>query len=415
MQPQTGKGRKRLRDAPALPAARLLPLLSGFAFASYLLRMNISVAQQYMAPELRLSDVQIGQVFSAFMLGYALFQLPAGVWGDRFGPRLVLSAAGLGCSLTTLLTGLVPGILAKGAAASFLSLLFLRFLLGVGEAATYPVAAKAIANWLPVSTHAFSNALVIAGSTLGAAFTPPLIANLMQRNGWRASFYWTALVPLVIVALWWRRAPKHSSSVETPDAASEPWWRLLKNRDMVFLCLSYFLDSYVLFIFVFWLFKYLVDVRKFKLISGGWASSLPFALATLAVPAFGYLSDHLSKRFDRLSGRRFVAMGCLIGSGTLLFLGAWAPAAWVAVAAISLSVAFLFSTEGPFWSTAIALAGPNAGASGGLMNMAGNLGGVVSTALMPVLVHWLGWPGALASGSLFALLSAILWLALRIR
>lgn len=419
MQPQigaVGKLRQPLTGAGTLPSgARLLPLLSGFAFASYLLRMNISVAQQYMAPELGLTDVQVGQIFSAFMLGYALFQVPAGMWGDRFGPRLVLAAAGVVGTITTLLTGLIPGGLVKGAAASFLALLVLRFALGVGEAATYPVAAKAVALWLPPSRHAFSNGMVIAGSTLGSAFTAPLIAHLMQRQGWRASFYWTALVPLVIVVLWWRSVPKHFSSRDPVAAAAEPWWRLFRNRDLAFLSVSYFLDSYVLFLFVFWLFKYLVEVRRFSVISGGWATSLPFALATLAVPAFGYLSDHLSRRFQGVSGRRVVAMGCLVASGTLLLLGAWAPTAWAALAAISLSVAFLLSTEGPYWANAIDLSADNAGAAGGLMNMAGNLGGVVSTAIMPVLVHAFGWFGALASGSLFALLGAGFWLFIPLR
>ena len=127
----------------------------------------------------------------------------------------------------------------------------------------------------------------------------------------------------------------------------------------------------------------------------------------------GYLSDRLSVRWGPLGGRRAVAMGCLVFCGLLLLVGAKAPGPWMAVAAISLSVACLFSTEGPYWSTVIRLAGPHAGAAGGLMNMVGNLGGAVSTAVVPVPGARLGWFGALASASLFAILAAAFWLLIR--
>jgi ACS family glucarate transporter-like MFS transporter len=405
-------------------------MLTCFTFVGYLLRVNISVAQQFMVPELGLSDIQVGQVFSSFMVGYALFQVPGGVWGDRRGPRLVLTAAALAWGLTTLLTGLVPGMVVKGVTAAFVSLLVLRFLLGVGEAATYPVAARAVANWMPIREHAFSNAVVIAGSTLGAAFAPPLVANVMQSLGWRATFYLSSLFPLAIALLWWlyaRDEPGSHRRVNPAELAviragrggsgaegsSCSWWRLAKDRNIALLSASYFLDSYVLFIFVFWLFKYLVDVRKFSIVGGGWASSLPYLIAGLALPSFGHLSDRLSVRLGRLRGRRVVAMACLVLSGLLLLIGARAAEAWIAVAAISLSVGFVFSTEGPYWSTAIDLAGPHAGAAGGLMNMAGNLGGVVSTAVVPLLVHYWGWFSALSSGTIFAISGALLWLLIR--
>lgn len=168
--------------------------------------MNISVAQHFMVPELGLSDMQVGQIFSSFMVGYALFQVPAGVWGDRRGPRFVLTVAVLSWGLLTLLTGLVPGLVVRGASAAFVSLLILRFMLGVGEAAMYPVAGRVVANWMPLAEHAFSNAVVMAGNTVGSALAPPLIAYLMQTFGWRFSFYLTGIFPFGIAVLWWWQA-----------------------------------------------------------------------------------------------------------------------------------------------------------------------------------------------------------------
>jgi MFS transporter, ACS family, glucarate transporter len=421
-----------LSPFPAAGRRDVLALLFVLSFLSYLLRMNISVAQQYMLPELGLTDIQIGQVFTAFMVGYTLFQVPAGRWGDRHGARIVLTVAAVIWGVTTLLTGTVPGVLTHTASDAFVSLLALRFVLGVGEAAMFPVAGRVVADWVPAPGRAFSNAIVILGATAGSAFTPPLVANAMERFGWRATFTWTAPLPIVVAGLWWWLFRDHpaapaplgsdldfrNGTILAPKRKSrsdpKPAWRgLVTNRNVAWLCLSYFLDSYVLFIFVFWLFKYLVDVRKFTIASGGWAASVPFIVAAVALPSAGYLSDRLGRRLGLLGGRRTVAMTCLVLSGSMLFVGASAADARVALAAIALSVGALFSTEGPYWSTVIALAGPHAGAAGGIMNMAGNLGGVVSTSAVPILVHYLGWYGALASGSACAVVSAVCWLMVR--
>jgi ACS family glucarate transporter-like MFS transporter len=294
----------------------------------------------------------------------------------------------------------------------------------------YPVAARVVANWIPAAEHGFSNAVVIAGATIGSALTPPLIAYVMQAFGWRFSFYLTGLFPFGISVLWWWQARDHPeqhpavnheeialiAAGRTAKSGTGPvpsLWSLGKNWNIAFLCLSYFLTGYVMFVFVFWLYKYFVDVQKFTVVGGGWALSLPFVVATVALPSMGYLSDRLSVRRGGLWGARTVAMGCLVFCGLLLLVGAGVSGPWMAVAAISLSVACLFSTEGPYWSAVIKLAGPHAGTAGGLMNMAGNLGGAVSTAAVPFLVHIFGWFGALACASVFAFMAAASWLMIR--
>src|SRR6185436_7657928 len=163
------------------------------------------------------------------------------------------------------------------------------------------------------------------------------IASAMQRFGWRATFTWTAPLPIVVAGLWWwlfrDRPPAAIGSdldfrggtkvVPPRKSRSDPergaWRALVTNRNVAWLCGSYFLDTYVLFIFVFWLFKYLVEVRKFTITSGGWAASVPFIVAAVALPSAGYLSDRLGQRFGPLHGRRLVAMTCLLLSGSMLF------------------------------------------------------------------------------------------------
>src|SRR5262249_29538192 len=123
-------------------------LLTGLALVSYVERSNIAMAAKFIKPELGLSDIHMGRVFSSFLVGYALFQVPAGRMGDRFGPRLVLALAALSWGLMTVLTGLLPGVLVSGTVAIVWTFMVLRFVLGVGEAATFPVGARAIANWM---------------------------------------------------------------------------------------------------------------------------------------------------------------------------------------------------------------------------------------------------------------------------
>src|SRR5262249_7607466 len=118
--------------SPAPVSFSLVTLLSAFSLVGYVLRMNISVASPFMMAELHLDKIQMGQVFSAFMLGYALFQVPWGVFGDRIGPGRTLTTAGLIWGVTTLATGLAPGVLVPAGAATLIALMVVRFLLGVG-------------------------------------------------------------------------------------------------------------------------------------------------------------------------------------------------------------------------------------------------------------------------------------------
>jgi ACS family glucarate transporter-like MFS transporter len=393
---------------------RILPSLWGFAFLSYLLRTNIAVAQQYMARELTLSDIQVGYIFGAFLTGYTLFQVPTGIWGDKFGPRVVLTASALICSATTLLTGFTPGKAAGSAFFSLAWLLICRFVLGLGQAATYPVAMTAVADWFPERGHALFNAVIFTGSTLGAAFAPPLVAHIMNALGWRATFYWTGTLPILLAIYWWSRTKGRSHRAIRHHADRQAGsWHLIGQPDLLLLCLSYFLYCYTISIFVYWLFKYLVDVRHLSIVNSGWATGLPWIAATAAVPISGHLSDRLSRRIGALNARRNIASVCLVVSAVLVFVGAGTKTIAVAIAAIAASVALLFCTEASYWSTSIAVAKGEAGKAGGLMNFAGNLGGVVSTLLVPVLAHAFGWFVALFSGSVCALLATFFWFLIR--
>jgi len=156
-------------------------VMSAIAFLD---RVNISIAGQALAREYKLSNQQLGYVFSAFVLGYALFQAPGGRLADRFGPRRVIALGVVWWGLFTTLTALVP----TGFALALPLLIVVRFVLGNGEAVVYPSSNRLVANWIPSAERGIANGLIFAGVGAGAGITPPLITYIMVHWGWRWSF-----------------------------------------------------------------------------------------------------------------------------------------------------------------------------------------------------------------------------------
>jgi ACS family glucarate transporter-like MFS transporter len=400
-------------------------MVGGFAFVSYVERMNISVAAELMMPDLSLSQTAMGHVFSSFLLGYAIFQVPAGRIGDAVGPRVTLAVAAVIWGATTALTGLLPNLLVRGSTAILASLLILRFLLGAGEAATFPVGTRAIRNWTPPPARALGNSLMVAGSSLAAAITAPLVSWLMVQMSWRSAFYMTSLLAFAIALVWYLSVTddpaedKHVSASELDlitrqvrnekQSTSTPLSKLLTNRNILILSLSYICEGYVLFIFVFWLYIYLVEVREFSMLKGGMVASLPWLAALMCTPLGGLTCDRMSAKIGRIGGARAVIMLGYGLSGALLFVAAKSESRTGAVAALCVSVGFLYFAEPAFWATAAHLSGESAGAVSGIMNTAGIIGGIVSTSLIPVIVKHFGWIPALGSGAAVAVACTCAW------
>jgi ACS family glucarate transporter-like MFS transporter len=389
--------------------------------------MNISVAAELMMPELGLTKIEMGQVFSSFLLGYAIFQVPAGRLGDAIGPRITLALAAFFWGITTVLTGFLPRMFVAGTAAMLLVLVAVRFVLGATEAATFPVGSRAIRNWTPPSERAFANSFMMVGSASAAAASAPLVSWLMVHFGWRSAFYITSLFAFAIAAVWYiavRDDPRQHKWVTenelrriNPEQVGRPWhhaslFQVLRNRDILFLSLSYTCEGYVLFIFVFWLYIYLVQERGFSLLRGGLVASLPWLVAMISAPIGGFVCDRFSESRGRFAGARIVIILGYGLSGGLLFAAAKFNGRAAVIAALCVSVGALYFAEPAFWATAVHLSKENAGAVSGLMNTAGIVGGIVSTSLTPVIVKHFGWLPALGSGAAVALLCACLWLVI---
>ncbi len=417
-------------ERPTNVRSLILAMLGGFAFVSYLQRINISVAAELMGPELHLSKVQLGQIFSSFLIGYAIFQIPGGLFADKFGTRLILSLSAVLWGICTIFTGLVPApahvATQVTGSVTLLALWVARFLLGGAEATTYPVGALAVHNWIRPTERAFANSWMFAGTSLAAAFTTPFVSWLMLRVGWRWVFFATSVPAFAIAMAWWFLStdkPGQHRHINQAELAltnagnelphSKPDFRaLLRDPRIVLLCVSYVAEGYLLFIFVFWLYIYFVDVRGFSMMNGGMVAALPWLTGLLLTPLGGLVADRIAFRHGRLRAAKYVITFGYTLSGVLLFVAAYAPTRVACVAAVCLSVGFLMSAEASFWVSATYLAGSNAGAVSGLMNTTGILGGIASTSLIPILVARFNWLVAFGSATLVALICVLLWIVI---
>jgi ACS family glucarate transporter-like MFS transporter len=409
----------------------ILAILFVVSFVAYLLRMNISVAAKFMMPELGISEIQMGWVFAAFTWGYAVCQIPGGVFGDVVGPRRAFVVILLSSVVVTVLTGWIPGQVIVSGGAMLVSLIVLRLLMGVCQAPIYPVMAGTIANWFPVAGWALPNGLGSTGLGLGAAFTPPLVAWVMTTLGWRESFYVSVPLALVTLLVWWWYATDRPEQHRKVNEAELAWItadrppeleapekdvlkRLLRNPDILLLTLSYLSMNYVFYIFFSWFYIYLVDVRGFGLLAGGFAASVPFIAGSIAASIGGWVCDVLCRRIGPRWGCRLPCLVGLLLVAGFLFAGATADRAILAVTFLSICFASTQFTEGAYWSGTTFVAGRHTAAASGVLNTGGNLAGVLASPLVPILAERFGWLVALSSGSLFAVLAAVLWLWIRV-
>jgi len=410
----------------------ILALLFVVSFVAYVLRTNMSIAGEKMMADLGLSKIQLGLVLAAFAWGYAIFQFPGGIFGDKVGSRRALTIIAVLWGILTLIMGFIPGVTLASTAIIMTTLIGLRFLMGVVQAPLFPVAGGGtIRNWFPVSAWAFPNGLTSTGLTLGAAATAPLIAWLMETLGWRKSFILTAPLAFLIGGVWWwyardnpadhPRVSKKELELINANRGSQQrraddnpaWKRVLKNRNILLLTASYFCMNYVFYIFFNWFFIYLVDVRKFEILKGGYYAAAPWMTGAVAASVGGLWCDRLCKRIGSRWGCRIPGMVGLSLVAGLLLLGATAKNPYLAVVFLSLSFGCTQLTEGAYWAAAIFVSGKHAAAATGVLNTGGNVVGGIGALLVPVTAEVFGWVPALATGSVFAMIGVGLWLLVR--
>ncbi len=421
-----------MSGARAVPVRfRIMGVLFVMCFVNYLLRNNLSIAIPSLQEEFKFTNAEIGWILGSFNFSYALLQIPGGIFGQVYGPRRALTWLAVSWGVLTFLTGFIPTLMAASATGVMVSLFVTRLLLGATNAPIFPVIAGTFARWFPAGGWGFPNGALSVGLALGQAAIGPIVTLLIVHYGWRGSFYVFAPLGLLIGAWWYwygRDRPEQHPAITADevrliegDRPPEPaarekgaWRRMLVQREVLLLAASYFCMNYVFYMFAQWLFTYLVEERRFSLLESGWLYVAPFATGAVLAGVGGLTCDALCKRVGPTWGCRLPAMTGLVLVAVLLIAGVYASNAYVAVGLLSLCFGFTQFTEGAFWSASTYVAGANTSAATGVMNTGGNAAGFLAP-VVGLMVDHFGWLATLASGSLFALTGAALWLVIRIR
>jgi len=378
--------------------ARFTLLRFGFALSvvTYLDRVCIATAATSIREDLHLTAVQMGWVFSAFTLAYAIFEIPSGWLGDTIGPRKVLTRIVLWWSAFTMATG---------AAWTYLSLLTFRFLFGAGEAGAFPNASRSFSQWFPIKERGRAHGIIFMGTRLGGALAPPLAVALIASVGWRASFWIFGSLGIFWAILWWRWFrddpashasvnPEELQIIQQDQAADvvQPQleWRILLNRNLLFICLTYFAFGYGLYFYLTWLQTYLREARGFSANQASLLASLVLLCGAGASIVGGLWTDHWVKRYGLRTGRSGVAFTALVGSGLILAAAALTNNALGSAILIAVAAGIADLCISAAWAVCLDIGRESAGTVTGCMNTFANIGGAIAPVAMGYAVQWWG-------------------------
>jgi ACS family glucarate transporter-like MFS transporter len=370
-------------------------------FINFMHRINLSVAAPAIARDFRWDAGKMGLLFSSYQWTYCLFLLMWGWLADRISTRTV---NGLSVAIWS-----VAGML-TGVATTFGSMLATRLALGAGEAASFPTSGKVIRQWFPAKERGLATAIFNAGSFAGPAFSAPLVAWLLLREGWRVSFMITGSLGFIWVILWLKffRPPAECSwlpeeerkyilaQTDSKAKITAPpkgtLLRLMGRRTMWGLFLTQGCCAYTMLLFLFWLPSYLVQSRHMSLVKASWFTSIPYVMAVILGLLIGKLSDTVLTREAIKQGKRrtlliiFILLSC-----TVLLINMVANE-WLLLLLISISLACISSalslnitlTNDLVWNPEMV------GVAMGFLMLGGNIFGSLVPIITGYIVKWTG-------------------------
>ncbi len=380
----------------------VLALLSTGTMINYLDRTVLSIAAPGIAHELQLGPATMGLIFSAFAWSYTGFQLPGGLFLDRFGARLTYFLSVSSWAVFTLLQGFSAGLK---------SLLVYRIGLGIAESPCFPTNSRVVATWFPRQERARATSVYTVGEYVGLAFLSPPLFWLIATYGWRAPFFVSGFAALFFAFVWWirYREPGDDRRINRAElayiAAGEglaanssrkgnfSWARtrrLLCHRQIWGAGIGQFAGNSTLVFFLTWFPTYLATARGMGWIKVGLFAVLPFMAAAVGVLAGGIFSDYLVRRTGSLNiGRKLPIVGGLVLATGIV--GANYVASNAAVIAI-MSIAFFGQgLVGLGWTVVSDIAPGNyAGLVGGIFNFMANFAGIITPLAIGLIVERTG-------------------------
>ncbi len=355
------------------------------AILAYIDRVCISMAAPDMTRDLGLSKIQMGSVFSAFALAYAIFEIPGGWLGDWMGPRRVLMRIVLWWSTFTALTGVMW---------NFASLWTTRFLFGAGEAGCFPNLTKAFTTWLPQRERVRAQGIMWTFARWGGALTPMLVVVVFKFMNWRHAFGLFGGIGLFWAFYfyrWYRDNPRDHKSVNAAELAllegaeetasghgDVPWKKFLTSRTVLLLWAQYFFLSYPWYFFITWLPTYLQEGRGLDQAASARYAAFPLLFGGFGSLFCGLISGKVEGRLGVRKGRRVLAVLGFLGAAC--FMAAHIQFGNVLLAMMAMGMASFCNdlVMPPAWGACMDAGGKYAGTLSGSMNMMGNLAGFVA-------------------------------------
>ncbi|WCE09276.1 MFS transporter [Pseudomonas sp. JBR1] len=414
----------RHEDAAVLPTAlqpsrvrwRIFAIIFGLTVINLVDRVSLSIAMPTIAREFQLTPAIQGLILSSFFWAYALLQIPGGWLIDRYGPRRVIG-------WSTGLWGVFQTVAAF--ATGGLSLIFARVALGAAEAPLFPAGGKLNSLWLASSERGRGAVLMDCGGPLGVALGGLLIAYLIAVFGsWRTAFFIAGIATLAMAWLAWRylrddpaihpgvnaaelaRINEGRSTSVAQAAKAGAQGLGIARRSLAGILLGRASWAMVFFGLLTWGPSYLAQARGFDIKGIGAATFVIFLCGAAGSLVGGFLCDLLVRKGMR---RGLAAKGLLSCSGLVALLAflllPQLTDPYAAVALLSLT-AFFLMWGSLYWSFPALLAAPaRVGLIGGVMNLAGSLGGIAVPILVGLLLQHLGgYPAVLG---FFALCSGL--------
>jgi len=355
---------------------------------NYFDRVNLSIAHDALQNAFGISDIVFGYLLGAYSWTYAAMQLPSGSLLDRFGVRSVMLVAITLWAIASGLAAIAPTIVILFAA---------RFLLGIGEAPTFPACAKAIGLWFPEAERGVPTATFDAAAKLAIGIGTPILGLVLLHFGMRANFAVTALLSILYALLfaYSYRDPNAGEAAHSAEAIKEPTIHLalpdlLKQRKVLAAAIGSGAYNYCFYLLLTWMPFYLQKGLKMTSRQAVLSSAIPWLVA--AVVGFtvgGMLTDALVRRgYDASAVRK----GILV-TGTGMGLFVLAPAFFhqplVVLICLSLALSGLAAASPILWTLPSLLApAESTGRVGAIMNQANQIAAIVAPIVTGYISTW---------------------------
>jgi len=350
------------------------------SIVNYLDRANMSIANTTISSEFNLNTIQMGLMLSAFMWPYAIANLPAGWFIDRFGINKIFIFGIILWSLAT-----IGGGLAVGFATLYLS----RMVLGIAEAPFFIIGGKITQKYFDEKERGIAASVINLGPKIAQGFAPPLLTLMLIYLGWRWMFISLGLVGFLVALLWMKFYRKEDDRAELQETARQrerahskniSCWKLFNHQSSWFFNIGNVSSSYIFWFYFTWLPTYLIQGKHVSLANTAWLTAIPFIAGILAVPAGGWISDKLIKRgMDVIKARLIPTVGGCFISGLAVLPVNYIDSTFIAMVLVSISFFAIAMRVGVLWALVGDITPKEAvGTFGGIQNFANFIGGTLA-------------------------------------